>query len=314
MSTTPAGEAIAPPSSRPYVGRFAPSPTGPLHFGSLLGALASFLDAHAASGRWLVRIEDIDPLREQPGATRQILATLASHGLQHDGELLFQSQRTELYRAAADALQRNGMAYRCHCSRSWLARHGGIHPATCQPQADPGSPAALRLAVQSAPPSLFEDRVQGQYQQLLARDVGDFVIWRKEDLPAYQLAVVIDDDAQGVTDVVRGSDLLDNTPRQQYLQQQLGLRQLRYAHIPVIADRQGQKLSKQTFARPLDDAAALDNLLAALDYLGQQRPRQPRSVAALLRWAVDHWRIEAVPRRLALAGDELPPSCRLFAS
>lgn len=293
-----------------YIGRFAPSPTGPLHFGSLIAALASYLDARAHGGRWLLRIEDIDPVREQPGASAAIIEALDRHGLRRDGDILFQSQRFERYRAVLGQLLASGEAFRCRCSRSELAADGGLHRRLCPPPAA-GESFAVRLRVGDAELG-FDDTLQGHFRQRLADAVGDFVIWRKEDLPAYQLAVVVDDAEQGVTHVVRGSDLLDNTPRQLLLQRLLGYPQPRYAHLPVIANRQGQKLSKQTFATALD-ADVMRNLRAALDFLAQPAPPDDRrNPEALLTWAAAHWNPAAIPRAPSLSGNALPPSCRQF--
>lgn len=302
-------------SSTRYIGRFAPSPTGPLHFGSLLGALASFLDARAHQGTWRVRVEDIDPPREVAGATPAILDCLLAHGLRWDGEVCYQSRRAALYREAIERLLAEGAAFYCTCSRTALAQHGGIYAGRCRECRQlPDAPYAVRLRV-DAGTTAFDDRIQGPVAQDLAREVGDFVLFRKEGWPAYQLAVVVDDAAQGITHIVRGSDLLDSTPRQLFLQRRLGLPTPQYAHIPVIANAAGQKLSKQTFAPALDNGAALQNLLAALDFLGQPAPdaAHRQSVDALLTWAIAHWRLEMVPRRMQILPEELPASCWGFA-
>ena len=308
MSAFPPGQ-----STSNYVGRFAPSPTGPLHFGSLLGALASFLDARAHGGQWLVRIEDIDPPREQPGAAAAILQCLRAHGLVWDGDVLYQSSRTAAYRAALDQLLRSGAAFFCTCSRAELAGSGGIYPGRCRGcTREPTSAHAVRLQV-DARDIAFSDAIQGTVRQNLAVEVGDFVIFRKENQAAYQLAVVVDDAAQGVTDVVRGSDLLDSTARQIFLQQCLSVDTPRYAHIPVIANTAGQKLSKQTFAPALDNSAAAANLCAALEFLGQTAPVSRAPVAAILAWAIAHWDMARIPGRRSVQGEELPASCRAFA-
>lgn len=299
---------VAPP---PYVGRFAPSPTGPLHFGSLLGALASFLDARAGGGRWLVRIEDIDPPREVAGAGAAILDCLRAHGLQWDGDVWYQSRRSDAYRAALDRLLAAHAAFYCTCSRTELAQHGGIYAGRCRACRErPARPHAIRLQVDTTD-IVFDDRIQGRVEQNMARAVGDFVLFRKEGLPAYQLAVTVDDAAQGVTHVVRGSDLLDSTARQIFLQRRLGLPTPRYAHIPVIANEAGQKLSKQTAAKALDNTDAVQNLLAALEFLGQPLPRAS-TVAQLLDRAIAQWRIDAVPRRLQCGPADLPARCRRY--
>lgn len=298
------------------IGRFAPSPTGLLHFGSLLGALASFLEARAQGGRWLVRIEDIDPPREMQGAASAILRSLGAHGLHWDGEVLYQSRRADRYRDAIEYLLNEGKAFYCTCSRTELAGSGGIYPGHCRLRREPpDKPCAIRLRVDDTD-VVFQDAVQGEIRQNLAREVGDFVIFRKEKQPAYQLAVVVDDAAQGITQVVRGSDLLDSTARQVFLQRQLGLSTPQYAHIPVIANRAGHKLSKQTYALALDETDAIANLLAALDFLGQEAPPAARrhTPDAILQWAAQHWRLDRVPHALSLGGDALPPSCRRFST
>lgn len=314
-ASSPPHQQFTAPKTTDYVGRFAPSPTGPLHFGSLISAVASYLDARAHGGRWLLRIEDIDPLRQPNGAIPDILECLQSHGLLWDGEVLYQSQRLALYQQAALDLLDQHLAFYCTCSRSALAGYA-VYPGHCRRHdAAPAQPYAIRLQVNTQQVA-FEDAIQGQFEQQLDRDVGDFVIFRKEQLPAYQLAVVIDDAEQGITHVVRGCDLLDNTPRQIFLQQCLQLPTPRYAHVPVITNMAGQKLSKQTGARMLDNSEALSNLRAALDFLGQ--PPLPATVngniRSLLAAAVAQWSLAAIPHVRSLAGEELPLSCRQFAA
>jgi glutamyl-Q tRNA(Asp) synthetase len=254
-----------------YVGRFAPSPTGPLHFGSLVAALASWLDARAAGGRWLVRIEDLDTPRTQPGAAQEMLRALAGLGLEWDGEPVFQSKRIDWYERALRELRHN--TYWCACSRReiadsslGLASDGAqIYPGTCRAGMPPDRPArALRLKV-GAQEISYRDRVQGPRAQVLSRDVGDFVLYRADGQFAYQLAVVVDDAASGVTDIVRGADLLDSTPRQIHLQRLLGYPSPRYLHIPAALDARGEKLSKQTGAAPIDAS----HWREALRFLGQ---------------------------------------------
>jgi glutamyl-Q tRNA(Asp) synthetase len=259
-----------------YVGRFAPSPTGPLHFGSLVAALASYMQARAAKGKWLLRIEDLDLPREQPGAADQILRALERFGFEWDGPVLWQSARLERYRAVLEDLLRRGFAYPCGCSRkeledSALAIDGSrIYPGTCRHGLAPGkSPRALRLRTHAAPIG-FDDLIQGPMQQRVEREVGDFVLKRADGVYAYQLAVVVDDLDQGVTDVVRGADLLDSTARQIHLQRILGAPTPRYAHVPVAVDAAGQKLSKQTGATPIDIADPARELARARRFLGQR--------------------------------------------
>jgi len=253
-----------------YIGRFAPSPTGPLHFGSLVAAVASWLDARAAGGRWLVRIEDLDRPRCVPGAADDILRTLERLGLDWDGEVVYQSKRHSLYGVALQRFQ--GRTYWCNCSRReiadsslGLAMDGAhIYPGTCRTAAlRSGRARRIRVATEIR----LRDRVQGEHVQDLEHDVGDFVLYRADGMYAYQLAVVVDDAAQGVTDVVRGADLLDSTPRQIYLQQLLGLPTPRYLHVPAAVNDAGEKLSKQTGAGPI--APTWASVSAALDFLGQ---------------------------------------------
>lgn len=284
-----------------YVGRFAPSPTGPLHIGSLTCALASFLDARAAGGLWLVRIEDLDPPREQPGAAVDILRTLEMHGLQWDGDVVLQSQRTELYEAALARLAQDGLAFRCPLSRTQLESFGGRHPgrAVSEAQFREEDGCAWRLDVPDRDIS-FNDRIRGLQAFNLVRDEGPFVIRRRDGLFAYQLAVVVDDDAQQVTDIVRGSDLLDSTPRQLLLQKALGMSTPRYAHIPVLVDPTGSKLSKQDRAAPVVPERRLDNLRLALRALGQDTQADCTTVDNLLAAATRDWRPAAIPRQASI--------------
>lgn len=257
-----------------YVGRFAPSPTGPLHAGSLVAALASWLDARAHGGQWLVRIEDVDLPRCPPGADQHILAQLAACGLQPDAPPLYQSQRGAAYQRALDQLIAASLAYPCGCTRSEIAahqpstRHGElIYPGTCR-NGLRGRPArAWRLRTDIAPPVRWTDRRLGPQQQNVALVVGDFVLRRADGLWAYQLAVVVDDAAQGITHIVRGADLADNTPRQRLLQDALGLASPRYLHTPLVLGANGEKLSKQNGAKALDlrdPGAALQHAASAL--------------------------------------------------
>jgi glutamyl-Q tRNA(Asp) synthetase len=297
--------------ARRYRGRFAPSPTGPLHAGSLVAALASWLDARAHEGTWLVRIEDLDPPREQPGAAQQILDTLADFGLESDEPVVFQSARDDHYRRALARLQSAGYVYACDCSRSRIAQDSvrfglppGVYPGTCRERglAD-GAGRALRVRVPDTPVE-FVDRACGRYAQRLAHAVGDFVIRRADHCWAYQLAVVVDDGEQGITDVVRGADLLDNTPRQLWLQRQLGLPAPRYLHVPVVVGADGRKLSKQNGAAALDRRDVLAELRRAARHLGLPE-RGARTPAALLRAAIDDWRSRWVGPP-TIAAEELP--------
>jgi glutamyl-Q tRNA(Asp) synthetase len=292
-------------SPRPYVGRFAPSPTGPLHAGSLVAALASWLDARAQGGRWLVRIEDVDAPRCVPGADLLILQQLAACGLHSDGPVLYQSQRGPAYQQALEQLRTRQLAYPCACTRADIAqaqaRQGGqrerhtelVYPGTCRPEHGglAGREArAWRVHLPTPPADLmcWHDRRLGPQQQHLATEVGDFVVRRADGLWAYQLAVVVDDAEQGVTDVVRGEDLADNTPRQQWLQQALGLPTPRYLHTPLVLGANGEKLSKQNGAQALDTHQPLEILATAGAVLG--RPHIPaHSANDWLRRAIVCW-------------------------
>jgi glutamyl-Q tRNA(Asp) synthetase len=295
-----------------YIGRFAPSPTGPLHFGSLVCALASFLDARHYHGQWLVRIEDIDPPREIPGATATILHQLEAHGLLWDGELLYQSQRMDAYAAALEQLQSTGLLFNCDCNRQRIAELGGIYDGHCRQRVVSGE-SALRLRVPYSDDgdyplsSRFNDLIMGCYQQNLRTDVGDFVVRRRDGLISYQLAVTVDDQFQGITHIVRGADLLDSTPRQIYLQHCLGYRDnhrpaLHYAHLPLATNDEGQKLSKQNHATALLQGNEADNLWLALDWLQQKPPAELRreSITKILHWAIDNWTLTAIPGRMEI--------------
>ncbi len=289
-----------------YTGRFAPTPSGYLHFGSLVAALASYLDARAVNGRWLLRMEDLDPPREVAGAQHAILSTLECYGFEWDGELVRQSSRQSEYAALVERLLSQGLAYACTCSRKQLADSQGIYPGTCRNAGHGFADAAIRVRV----PELtyhFIDRVQGDYRQHLGREVGDFVIRRRDGLYAYQLAVVLDDAWQGVTDIVRGADLLDSTPRQLYLQELLGLRQPRYLHVPLIIQPDGNKLGKSYRSPPLTPDQATPLLLRALRALGQQPGDEllHASPQELLGWGIRHWDATRIPRTLTLAEAQL---------
>lgn len=282
-----------------YVGRFAPSPTGPLHVGSLTTALASFLDAKRHGGKWLLRIEDIDPPREHPGAADSILRTLDAVGLHWDA-LFYQSQSRERYEQGLEVLVDGGRAYRCSCSRSRLRQSGRKgplgyrYPGTCRDRAvSAETPAAVRVRVEPGVVA-HVDRLQGTQRCDLAALSGDYVVWRRDRLPAYHLAAVLDDAAQGITDVVRGIDLLPATSVHLHLQSLLGLDPLRYAHVPVIVNARGQKLSKQTGALAVDpESPELARTL--LGYLGIELPGELTGApyAELWRWAATQWPLEA---------------------
>ena len=301
---------MTPPlTTPPYRGRFAPSPTGPLHFGSLIAAIGSALQARSQGGEWLLRIEDLDPPREMPGAADTILRTLERYGFEWDGPVIYQSQRHEAYLDALSQLHSDGRSYHCSCSRKQIAaetqRQGlpaGVYPGSCRNAViKAGQRHATRLHLTEDEMG-FTDPVQGHFSQQLEREVGDFVLRRADGLFAYQLAVVVDDAEQGITEVVRGSDLLDNTPRQIALQQALGLTSPRYLHLPVVLNAQGQKLSKQNLAPALDDDSPLPALWQALAFLGQQPMNEllDGDLDSLWHWALVNWRSESVPRKLSI--------------
>lgn len=294
------------------IGRFAPSPTGPLHFGSLLAALASYLEAKTQDGLWLVRMEDLDKPREVAGAANHILNTLEKFGLEWDGEVVYQSQRSELYQEALNQIKAKSLIYQCSCSRKEIAdsynqkpaQHGIdglIYPGTCRDKSSTFKPYAERIKVKDQNIS-FNDAIQGKIDQNLANQIGDFVLKRADGLFAYQLAVVVDDYLQGVTHVVRGADLLDSTPRQIYLQQVLGYSTPKYAHIPVASNQAGEKLSKQTLATPIDANNAPNLLINALDFLGQTPPQDLSNYKAqeILAWAMQHWALDKIPKQRSI--------------
>jgi glutamyl-Q tRNA(Asp) synthetase len=285
----------------PYRGRFAPSPTGALHFGSLIAAVASYADARTHGGSWVVRIEDLDQPRVVPGADTAILRTLHAFGLRWDGEPLYQSRRTGAYAEALARLTRLGLTYPCACSRTEIARlgqpgiAGTIYPGTCRVGLPPGRQArSIRLRTPSVL-TRFHDRVQGVQSQQVATAIGDLVLRRADGIHAYQLAVVVDDAWQGISHVVRGADLLSSTPAQRLLQQLLQLPAPTHAHVPLAVDATGRKLSKSLAAVPVDPAAPLPALHRAWAWLGQTPAPPAASLAAFWEHAVRHWRIEQVP-------------------
>jgi glutamyl-Q tRNA(Asp) synthetase len=288
------------PDSPSYRGRFAPSPTGPLHLGSLAAALGSWLLARHALGEWRVRVEDLDPPREVAGAAAQQLAVLEAFGLHPDGSVEWQSRRSNLYQDALDRLLAEGKAFTCHCSRSDLAADDGVHHrCTGRERSNP----AIRLRVPADTTISFEDGLQGVIVQDVWREVGDFVLKRADGLWAYQLAVVVDDAAQGMTDIVRGADLLDSTPRQILLQQALDLPTPRYLHLPIIVDADGQKLSKSSGAAAVDPEDPLPALHAAWLALGQAPSAVRASVDAssFLAFARQAFTPDRLPRVTSLS-------------
>jgi glutamyl-Q tRNA(Asp) synthetase len=282
-----------------YRGRFAPSPTGPLHMGSLIAALASYLEARKHQGQWLVRIDDLDPPREQAGAADSILHALEQHGLHWDEEVLWQSQRHHAYREALEQLDAAGHTFNCQCSRPELKPNGSCNGDCRHRQEQIVAPFATRLIVDENTTIEFKDQFQGSQVTTGETECSDFIIKRKDGLYAYQLAVVVDDAHQGITHVLRGSDLLGTTARQVYLQQVLHVPTPAYAHIPVITNNAGQKFSKQNHAPALDERTSLANLRYALAFLQQTNP--PEEITdcdSLLAFALEHWSTQAIPRTM----------------
>ncbi|MGB5332408.1 MAG: tRNA glutamyl-Q(34) synthetase GluQRS [Woeseiaceae bacterium] len=294
--------------SATYVGRFAPSPTGPLHFGSLVAAVASYLQAKVHDGQWLLRIEDIDPPREQPGATDAILKALDRYGFEWHGDVIYQSGSRQAHEEALQSLLDRALAYRCGCSRRDLADAprgalGTIYPGTCRNGCD-AAETAIRLRTAEVPVS-FVDGLQGPQTQHLEQESGDFVIRRRDGLIAYHLAVVVDDAIEGITEVVRGIDLMDSTPRQIWLQQLLGYRTPDYIHIPVVTHPNGDKLSKLTAAPGIPTNNRARVLVAALVALQQEPPQDLplRGLSEVWQWAIENWRLEPMQEQLSVRTD-----------
>ncbi len=293
-----------------YRGRFAPSPTGPLHLGSLYTALASFLEARSRNGLWFVRIDDIDTPRCVRGADAEILKTLEGFGLFWDGAVDYQSEKLDVYQEAIDTLDTKGWVYPCICSRKTLAGTGPVYPGWCRNRTiDVSRPHALRVRTDSNTIG-FDDRLQGPFSLNLATSHGDFIVRRRDGIDAYQLTVVVDDQRTGITDVVRGCDLLDNTPRQIHLQKLLDLPTPDYCHIPVLVGPEGQKLSKQTGAAPVNRSKPGPLLHYLLRLLGQDPPKELHRAdpPEILSWATAHWRIDSIPktRQIAIMATSLP--------
>ena len=285
-----------------YTGRFAPSPTGDLHIGSLIAAVASYLQAKSRSGQWLVRIEDIDPPREVKGSAQRILADLERLGMKPDQPVLYQSSHIQQFRNACASLLKSGLAFSCSCSRKTLPANG-IYPGTCRQGTAAGSmPHSVRIKTKHQI-TRFHDGLQGIIQENLATSIGDFVIWRGDDLPAYQLAVVLDDALQGITEVVRGADLLKSTARQIHIQKALKLPSPAYTHLPV-ACQGGQKLGKRLRSDPVRSRNPADAIHWALTFLGQQPPHH-LSHQELWTWAHENWDIQKVPARQSIEVDEV---------
>lgn len=279
----------------PYIGRFAPSPTGDLHFGSLVAALGSYLQARANRGQWLIRIENIDPPREVSGAAQRQLDTLTAHGLIPDRPVHWQFDSRPDHLKALDQLLDSGQAFHCACTRSDLTSDG-IYPGTCRNGLPPGKRGRSIRLVTGTETISFDDRVQGRCQQTPARQSGDFVIRRADGLVAYQLAVVVDDVLAGVTEVVRGVDLMDSTGRQIMVYQALGLSVPDYFHLPLIVDSEGRKLSKSEGDDPIHQQPPIANLRQALAMLGHRPPDSHDTVNELLAWAIEHWNPASIPR------------------
>ncbi len=286
--------------SATHRGRFAPSPSGPLHFGSLVAALGSFLSVRALGGEWLLRIDDIDPPRNVPGAADDILRTLENYHLFWDGPVFYQSQRFEAYAAALTQLAATGHSYPCGCTRREINAVSSSHhyPGTCRNGLPPGREARSLRIYCGKQTLCFNDALQGRQCRQLDSDVGDFIVRRADGFYAYHLATALDDAFQRITEVVRGADLLDATFAQLYLQQLLDLPRPTYLHLPVAVTTAGKKLSKQAHARPIDDSPPGAALGRALTFLGQPLPKTLHGAAPgeLLEWAVAHWQPACLPR------------------
>ncbi|HLZ98310.1 MAG TPA: tRNA glutamyl-Q(34) synthetase GluQRS [Steroidobacteraceae bacterium] len=298
-ATATTGTAEVPGAGR-YVGRFAPSPTGELHLGSLYTAAASYLDARAHGGHWLLRVEDLDPPRVVPGSADGILRTLNRFGFEWDGEVVRQGERTDRYAAALDRLHARGLTFQCSCSRLRSAEDER-YPGHCRNgPLRPGSPCSTRVRVDQAVIQ-FKDRIQGVFRQDVAAAVGDILVRRRDQLFAYVLAVVVDDAAQGVTHVVRGADLLDNTPRQIHLQRLLGLAAPDYAHVPLLTESDGRKLAKSSRSVQLDGGTPLPLIIKVFELLDLSPPPEieEATIPEAWKWATARWNIDRVPKRLA---------------
>lgn len=281
-----------------YIGRFAPSPTGPLHFGSALAAIASYLDARFNNGLWLIRMEDLDPPREPPGMAELILQQLKALGLNWDHDVLYQSNRLDAYAQTLDRLQTANHCFPCNCTRPQMKAMGSVYDGSCRNRTSPPSgDFAVRLRTASKLIE-FKDTLQGRLAQNIEEETGDFVIKRKDKLFAYQLAVVVDDEFQNITHVVRGFDLLDSTARQIYLQNLLNFPSPSYAHIPIIVNAQQKKLSKQHFAPSIESKNATKITYQCLSILGQRPPSELSfsDPGTLLEWGVENWDIQAIPK------------------
>lgn len=287
-------------NSAPVIGRFAPSPTGDLHFGSLVSAVGSYLEAKSAGGTWLLRIEDIDPPREIAGSATRIIKDLLDLGMKPDGPVMYQSARSDAYQKAIDRLLATGLAYPCACSRKDLPA-SGVYPGTCRNGIAEGR-LARSIRFRADDSCVFTDTLQGAITDAPADISGDFVIRRADDLFAYQLAVVVDDGFQGVTQIVRGADLLDSTSRQICLQQALGLVTPVYMHLPVVLSENGQKLGKRVQTDPIKHQDPVFAVAEALRFLGQNPPRG-LTLDTLWNWAMEHWDSDLIPHCKAISPD-----------
>ena len=292
---------------RRYRGRFAPTPSGPLHFGSMVAAVGSYLDAKSQSGDWLLRIDDLDPPRVMPGATDGILYALERVGLRWDEAVVFQSGRGEAYRDALERLRARNLIYPCGCSRKEIDEaaiagiDSSVYPGTCRHGMPPGRTMRSQRVRTDGASVEFDDRLQGRIRQQLAAEIGDFVLWRIDGVFSYHLACAVDDGDAGITHVVRGADLIDSTPRQIYLQRLLGLPEPEYLHLPIAVNAQGEKLSKQTLAPAVDTRSPAEVVAQVLQFLGQVPPPDlaGAKVDELLSWAISHWRRASLPRSAA---------------
>jgi glutamyl-Q tRNA(Asp) synthetase len=289
-------------ASSVYVGRYAPSPTGPLHFGSLVAAVASYLDARSQQGKWLLRMEDLDKPREMPGAADDIVRTMEGYGFEWDGEIMYQSQRDPAYQEMLDQLIDMGLVYPCNCSRREIAAiahagiEGSVYPGTCRSGMSKSREAKAWRVKADAAHVVFKDFFKGSIDHHMHSDIGDFVLKRADGLFAYQLAVVVDDHEQGINHVVRGADLLNSTSRQVLLQYLLSIPSPAYAHIPLVTNANGEKLSKQTHATPVLVKDAAEHLFHAFEFLGFRNMPFNKKVdlKTLWQWGLEHWQLESV--------------------
>lgn len=287
------------------IGRFAPSPTGPLHFGSLVTALASYLNIRHCGGKWLVRIEDIDPPREVAGSSDTILKQLEQHGLTWDDQVIYQSANLEKYRDTLQQFQARHLTYYCECNRQRLSSLGGVYDGKCSNLNFTAQDTSLRLALgridfvknSKTTHISFTDQVMADFSQHITSEIGDFILRRRDGLVSYHIAVVVDDQDQGITEVLRGADLLDSTPKQILLQQCLSYRTPIYIHIPLAVNKEGQKLSKQTHARALTEGRERENIWLALKWLKQNPPDEliENSIGDILNWGINNWRLCNIP-------------------